>query len=68
MMLRVSQTRCNVGRVSIHRGTILLFIRGAVEDGNKFGHRKDIGGVGRVCGIMGCNVDRNGVDCGATLP
>jgi hypothetical protein len=59
-MLRVSQTRCNVGGVSIRCGTTSLFVRGAVEYGNKFGRRKGIGGVGRVCGIMGCNVGKVG--------
>jgi hypothetical protein len=42
-MPRVGQMRCSVGGVSIRRGTTLLFVCGAVEDGNKFGHRKGIG-------------------------
>jgi hypothetical protein len=37
-----------------------LFVCGAIEDGNKFGHRKGVGGFGKICGIMGCNVHRVG--------
>jgi hypothetical protein len=36
-----------------------LFFCGAIEDGNKFGRRKGVGRFGKICGIMGCNV--NGV-------
>jgi hypothetical protein len=68
MTPRVGRTRCGIGGVSICHRTMLLFVRGAVEDGSKFGRRKGVGGVGGVCSIMGCNVGANGIDHGATLP
>ncbi len=67
-MPRVGQTCCGIGGVIICRRTTSLFICSAVEDGNKFGHRKGIGKAGGVCRNMGCNVGRNGIDRGATLP
>jgi hypothetical protein len=58
--LIVGQMCCGIGEVSICRGTTLLFVCDTIEDGNKFGRRKGIGGVGGVCGIMRCNVGRVG--------